>query len=1186
MKPKQNEQHNYPEYSGLNFPSLEKDILAFWEQNDIFKKSISTRDKNKPFVFYEGPPSANGLPGIHHMMSRTLKDIFCRFKTLDGYRVDRKAGWDTHGLPIELSVEKELGITKKDIGIKISEEEYNALCKKNVLKYTDIWNDLTHKMGYWVDLENPYITYENKYIETIWALLQMLYKKDLLYKGYTIQPYSPAAGTGLSSHELNQPGCYRDVKDSSAIAQFKVIKNEKSAFLFDGDNDDVHFLAWTTTPWTLPSNTALAVGEKIEYVKMKTYNQFTLLPVTVILAKDLVGKHFSGSTQSVERNEYHASGPIIPDLEVDVDELEEVFGFKTKAYKSLEVLLEHEPEKRKTLKDYPYWIYKQDDVFKGSRLLGIEYEQLLPYVQPTDGDAFSVIAGDFVTTTDGTGIVHIAPSFGADDMRVAKQNGIGSLTLVDKQGKFLEEVADPQFGLGGEFIKEAYLNEGEIAIELAKQKELLKPIIPQLEKYLSVDDRIILKLKLDNKLFKTERYEHSYPHCWRTDKPVIYYPLDSWFVRVTAIKDKLIAHNKTINWKPKHTGEGRFGQWLENLVDWNLSRSRYWGTPLPIWRTEDKTAEKCVGSLAELQTEIDKAIAAGAMAADAKYKNEKGEIELHKPYVDAIVLISDSGQKMYREADLIDVWFDSGAMPYAQWNWLPENQAADPFGTIPKFPADYIAEGVDQTRGWFYTLHVLGVALFDSVAYKNVISNGLLLDKNGNKMSKRLGNVVDPFEAINKYGADPTRWYMTRNSDPWDNLKFDTEGIVDVTRSLYGTLYNTYSFFALYANIDRFVIDKNSLSPISERTELDRWILSKLNSLVKDVTAFYNDYEPTKAARAIEEFVDVNLSNWHIRLSRRRFWKGEMSSDKQAAYETLFVCLETVAQLMSPVSPFFSEWLWQSLHSSSGLEKRNSIHLSNLPKTNETVIDTALEHRMLMAQRVSSMVLSLRKKEMIKVRQPLQKILIPIANKAMQVEIEKVESYILNEVNVKEILYVEDTSDMVKKKIKPNFKSLGKRAGPKIKAVQEAVAKMAQSDIAIIEREQTFALDLSGEKFDISIADVEISSEDIAGWLVATDNGLTVALDVALTPSLLLEGTAREFVNKVQNLRKDKGFEVLDRIKVIVERNQELASSLATFNDYIANEILANEIRLVDSLIAFDEIEFNETTLKVQVEKI
>lgn len=1142
MKPKQNDQHSYPEFSGLDFPSLEKDILDFWEKNDIFKKSISSRDENKPFIFYEGPPSANGLPGIHHMMSRTLKDIFCRFKTLDGYRVDRKAGWDTHGLPIELSVEKELGITKKDIGTKISEEEYNALCKKNVLKYTDIWNELTHKMGYWVDLENPYITYENSYIETIWALLQMLYKKDLLYKGYTIQPYSPAAGTGLSSHELNQPGCYRDVKDSSAIAQFKVVKNEKSAFLFDTEKDDVRFLAWTTTPWTLPSNTALAVGEKIEYALVETFNSYTFQPVKVVLAKALMSKYFAEKNAELSLDSYTAGDKAIP--------------------------------------------FKELKTFFGKDILGIAYEQLLPYIQPTDGDAFKVIAGDFVTTTDGTGIVHIAPSFGADDMRVAKQNGIGSLTLVDKQGKFLEEIFDPQFGLGGEFIKEAYLNDEEKAVELAKQKELLKPIIPQLEKYLSVDDRIILKLKLDNKLFKTERYEHSYPHCWRTDKPVIYYPLDSWFVRVTAIKDKLIAHNKTINWKPKHTGEGRFGQWLENLVDWNLSRSRYWGTPLPIWRTEDKTAEKCIGSLSELQSEIDKAIAAGVMTADAKYKNGKGEIELHKPYVDAIVLVSDAGEKMYREADLIDVWFDSGAMPYAQWNWLPEKGAAAPFGAIPKFPADYIAEGVDQTRGWFYTLHVLGVALFDSVAYKNVISNGLLLDKNGNKMSKRLGNVVEPFEAINKYGADPTRWYMTRNSDPWDNLKFDTEGIVDVTRSLYGTLYNTYSFFALYANIDKFVIDKNTLTSIEERTELDRWILSKLNSLIKDVTAFYNDYEPTKAARAIEEFVDVNLSNWHIRLSRRRFWKGEMSRDKQSAYETLFVCLETVAQLMSPVSPFFSEWLWQSLHMSSGLETENSIHLSYLPKANETYIDTALEQRMLMAQRVSSMVLSLRKKEMIKVRQPLQKILIPVANEAMKEAIQKVESYILNEVNVKEILYVEDTSDMVKKKIKPNFKSLGKRAGPKIKAVQEAVAKMSQQDIATIERAQTFALDLGGEKFDINLEDVEISSEDIEGWLVATDNGLTVALDVALTPSLLLEGTAREFVNKVQNLRKDKGFEVLDRINVTVERNEELANSLVTFNDYIANEILANEIKLVDSLTIFDEIEFNETTLKVQVEKV
>jgi isoleucyl-tRNA synthetase len=1141
MKPKNENTSQYPEYSGLHFPSMEKNVLSFWKQNKIFQLSISERSSDKSFVFYEGPPSANGMPGIHHVMSRTLKDIFCRYKTLQGYRVDRKAGWDTHGLPVELGVEKELGITKNDIGTTISIEDYNEYCKKNVLKFTDKWNELTEKMGYWVDLDDPYITYNNSYIETLWSLLRMLYDKDLLYKGYTIQPYSPAAGTGLSSHEINQPGCYRNVKDVSAIAQFKVTKNSDSDFLFETENEDVRILAWTTTPWTLPSNTALAVGENIDYSLVKTFNPYTYEVVNVVLAKDLIEKYFPQKNAELSFADYKAGDKAIP-----------------------------------------FTIIKS---FKGKELLSVRYEQLLPYVTPEGGDAFKVISGDFVTTSDGTGIVHIAPSFGADDMRVGKQNGMAALTLVNKEGKFLDSVSDPQFGLGGEFIKEAYLTEDEKSEELKNQKELLKPIIPNLEKYLSVDDRIVLKLKLENKLFKTEKYEHNYPHCWRTDKPIIYYPLDSWFVRITAVKDRMIELNKTINWKPSHTGEGRFGQWLENLVDWNLSRSRYWGTPLPIWRTEDKAEEICIGSVNELENEIKKSVAAGFMTGSERYRNDNGEIELHKPFVDNIILVSPLGKKMFREADLIDVWFDSGAMPYAQWNWTPDKVNQDPFGKNPKFPADYIAEGVDQTRGWFYTLHAIGVALFDSVAYKNVISNGLLLDKNGNKMSKRLGNIVDPFETIEKFGADPTRWYMTRNSDPWDNLKFDTNGISEVTRSIFGTLYNTYSFFALYANLDKFLVDKNNPIEVSERTELDRWIISKLHSLIQEVNSCFEDYEPTKAARAIEEFVDVNLSNWYIRLSRRRFWKGEMSPDKQAAYEALHECLETVAQLMSPIAPFFSEWLFTSLHPLKTNESASasSVHLTLMFPSVETNIDKALEQRMEMAQDISSMILSLRKKEMIKVRQPLQKILIPVSSEEQKKQLEQVESYILNEVNVKEISYVSDASDIVKKKIKPNFKTLGKKAGAKIKQVQEAIGLLSQADIALIENQKVLSLKLIDDSFELEIEDVEISSEDIEGWLVASKNGLTVALDVTLTEDLLKEGVAREFINKIQNIRKESGFQVLDRVVVKVIKNEALESALKDFYNYISNEILSNEIILVDQLDSYHEVEFNETTLKLSI---
>jgi isoleucyl-tRNA synthetase len=1106
MKPKNQDSKGYPEYSQLNLPSMEKEILLFWEHNKIFEKSVASRPDDKRFVFYEGPPSANGKPGIHHVMGRTIKDLFCRFKTLQGYRVERKAGWDTHGLPVELNVEKQLGITKNDIGTKISVAEYNNHCREDVMRYTDIWNDLTQKMGYWVDLSDPYVTYEDKYIESLWALLRKLYDKNLLYKGYTIQPYSPAAGTGLSSHELNQPGCYRDVKDITAVAMFKVVKDDKSGFLFDNADEDVRILAWTTTPWTLPSNVALAVGAGIKYVKVKTTNFYSKQEVSVILAADLLEKTF--------------------------------------AWNNLEVKEVHE-------------------IGTGKDLIGVKYEQLFPFSQPA-GDAFRVIAGDFVTTTDGTGVVHISPVHGADDMRVAKQSGIVTdFLLVDRQGRFTDGVGE----FSGEYVKEAYYTDEEKNEEAKKQRR---------DVYLNVDIRLVDKLKKDNKLFKSEKYEHTYPHCWRTDKPVIYYPLDSWFIRTTAIKDRLIALNKTINWKPAYTGEGRFGQWLENLVDWNLSRSRYWGTPLPIWRTEDGTEEKCIGSIDELKSEVEKAIKAGIKSPDGKVQTTD-LTDLHKPHVDEMVLISDSGKPMYREADLIDVWFDSGAMPYAQWHWPFENEET----FRANFPADFIAEGVDQTRGWFFTLHVLGVALFDSVAYKNVVSNGLLLDKNGVKMSKRLGNVVEPFETIEKYSADATRWYMMRNSDPWDNLKFDLKGIEEITRAHFGTLYNTYGFFALYANIDKCRVNEKALIPTSERTELDRWIISKLQSLIKEVTAFYEDYEPTRAARAIEAFVDAHLSNWYVRLSRRRFWKGEMSPDKQAAYETLYECLYTVVQLMSPISPFFSDWMYRNLTDSSSVE---SVHLTYLAKADETLIDKDLEERIELAQKFTSLILSLRKKVLIKVRQPLGKILIPVLDLHMKTQLEKVESYILSEVNVKAIEYVTDTTGIVKKKAKPNFKSLGKKAGPKMKQVQEAIVAFSQEDIALFELNKVYNLAVDGQEFALTGDDLELVSEDIPGWLVANDGPLTVALDVNITEELRNEGTAREFVNKIQNMRKDKDFQVLDRIHVSVVREPSLEAALVQFHDYVANEILANKIEIVDSLSDFEEIEFNDSTLKVNVQ--
>jgi isoleucyl-tRNA synthetase len=1156
MKQKNSDkQHQYPEFDQLNLPTIEKEILQWWEKNKVFEQSIHTRPDDKRFVFYEGPPSANGKPGIHHVMSRTIKDLFCRFKTLQGYRVERKAGWDTHGLPVELGVEKQIGITKADIGTKITVAEYNKLCREDVMRFTDIWNDLTRKMGYWVDMENPYITYENNYIESLWALLKKLYDKGLLYEGYTIQPYSPAAGTGLSSHELNQPGCYRNVKDVSAIAQFK-IKDARSKFNVEGD---VFFLAWTTTPWTLPSNTALAVGKDIEYALVKSFNQYTGKPIAVLIALDAFESHFF-VTENRKELLKSKSFPL----------LQEISGpFPTEVTTAEEAFLS-DPRRVILMGKIGHWEIVSS--FKGAELEGIRYEQLLPYAQPTDGDAFRVVLGDFVTTTDGTGIVHIAPSFGADDFKVAKQNGIGSLTLVDRQGKFTDEVNDPVFPLDGRYVKEAYFTDAEKEQEFKLQHEILRVnnIIQDLKSFMSADDLIVLKLKLENKLFKTEKYEHNYPHCWRTDKPIVYYPLDSWFIKTTAVKDRLIELNKTINWKPAHTGEGRFGQWLENLVDWNLSRSRYWGTPLPIWTSEDGSEIKCIGSIAELKSEIEKAVKAGL--------SKSIEItDLHKPVVDEIVLVSDSGKPMNRVPDLIDVWFDSGAMPYAQWHYPFENE-----NTFKQnFPADFIAEGVDQTRGWFFTLHVLGVALFDSVAYKNVVSNGLLLDKAGNKMSKRLGNIIDPFDTLEKYSADATRWYMMRNSDPWENMKFDMNGLQDVIRSHFGTLYNTYGFFALYANIDGWKMDAGKKVKNENKPELDRWIVSKLQSLIKEVTAYYEDYEPTKAARAVEKFVDEDLSNWYVRLNRRRFWKGEMSEDKQAAYETLFECLTTVAQLMSPVSPFFSDWLYKNLRGDN-----QSVHVSYLVKTNEALLDKDLEERMELAQRACSLVLSLRKKEKIKVRQPLSKVLIPVLNEKMKLQFSNVESYILSEVNVKAIEYVDDASGIVKKKIKPNFKELGKRAGQKIKAIQNGVAAFTADDISKIEREQKYNLSLDGEVFELLLGDVEIQTEDIPGWLVASEGGLTVALDVTITEDLRNEGNAREFVNKVQNLRKDKDFEVLDRIKVQVEKNATVEQTLANFRDYISSEILAKEITMVDSLPVFDEIEFNDETLKVALEVV
>jgi len=1109
----------YKEYDQLNLPQLAKEVQDFWEKENIFAKSIDQRSADKPFVFYEGPPSANGLPGIHHVMARAIKDIFCRFKTQQGYQVKRKAGWDTHGLPVELGVEKELGINKEDIGTKISVEEYNARCKEAVMRYTDVWNDLTAKMGFWLDMDHPYITYENKYIESVWHLLKKLYDKDLIYKGYTIQPYSPAAGTGLSTHELNQPGTYKMVKDTSAVAQFKLIENEDSEFLFKDLHGELFFIAWTTTPWTLPSNTALGVGKKITYVKVKTFNKYTHEPITVILAKDLVPKWFNAKAADLPLADYKNDGKLLP--------------------------------------------YEIVDEFLGSELEGIRYEQLLAYKQPEEGDAFKVLLGDFVTTEDGTGIVHLAPAYGADDFRVAQKYGVGTLHLVDNQGRFKAEVTD----FAGEYVKEQYLKAEQIT-----------------EDYKSIDVRISIKLKEANRAFDVKKYEHSYPHCWRTDKPVLYFPLDSWFIKTTAVKDQLIANNGKINWKPESTGKGRFGNWLENLQDWNLSRSRYWGIPIPIWRTEDGTEEKCLGSAEELKLECEKAVEAGLMKENPLANFNPGDMsqenyetfDFHRPFVDEIILVSDSGKPMKREMDLIDVWFDSGSMPYAQWHYPFENAEMIDKGQF--YPADFIAEGVDQTRGWFFTLHAIATMCFDSVAYKNVISNGLVQDKNGQKMSKRLGNAVDPFKTLDEYGADASRWYMVTNAQPWDNLKFDIEGVTEAQRKLFGTLYNTYNFFALYANIDEFNYSEEEVE-LNKRPEIDRWILSKLNSLIKEVTESFEDFEPTRAGRAIQEFTTDHLSNWYVRLCRRRFWKGDYSEDKISAYQTLYRCLETVAKLSAPIAPFFSDRLYKDLNGISNLEEHESVHLSFFPEVNEKVIDKDLEQRMEIAQKLSSMILALRKKEGIRVRQPLQKMMVPVLDETFKRQLEEVQDLILSEVNVKEMEYLEESSGILVKKVKPDFKKLGPRFGKDMKLVAAAINQMEQDQIASLEQEGSLSVSLSnGNAVEIELADVEISSEDIPGWLVANEGRYTAALDIGISDQLKQEGIAREVVNRIQNFRKEAGFEVTDKIDLRIESHQEIDDAINNNKDYICSETLAASLELVDEVKERNyKIEIDET---------
>lgn len=1129
----------FTEYKGLDLPNVATEVLDFWKQNDIFQKSVTTREGNTPYVFFEGPPSANGLPGIHHVMARSIKDIFCRYKTQKGFQVKRKAGWDTHGLPVELGTEKELGITKEDIGTKISVTEYNEACKRTVMRYTDVWNDLTEKMGYWVDMKDPYVTYKPKYMETVWWLLKQIYDKNLLYKGYTIQPYSPKAGTGLSSHEVNQPGTYRDVSDTTIVAQFKAKEETLPSFLQGFGT--VHFLAWTTTPWTLPSNTALTVGPKIDYVLVKTFNQYTFEPINVVLAKPLVGKQFGGKFFAAESKEDFAN------------------------YKAED-------------KKIPYQVLAE---CKGADLVGIQYEQLLPYVLPFQNpeNAFRVISGDFVTTEDGTGIVHTAPTFGADDAKVAKEatpevppmlvldeNG-NPVPLVNLQGKFIDGLGD----LSGKYVKNEYYNDGE-----APEK--------------SVDVEIAIRLKEENKAFKVEKYVHSYPHCWRTDKPILYYPLDSWFIKVTEVKDRMFELNETINWKPKATGEGRFGNWLKNANDWNLSRSRYWGIPLPIWRTEDKTEEVCVGSVEELFHAIEKAVEAGFMTENPYQGFVVGNMEetnydlvdLHKNIVDNIVLVSPSGKPMKRETDLIDVWFDSGAMPYAQWHYPFENKEF--IDKHESYPADFIAEGVDQTRGWFYTLHAIGTLVFDSVAYKNVVSNGLVLDKNGQKMSKRLGNAIDPFTTLAEYGPDATRWYMISNANPWDNLKFDLEGVAEVRRKFFGTLYNTYSFFALYANIDGFKYAEAEV-PLEERPEIDRWILSELHTLIQFVDECYADYEPTKATRAISDFVQENLSNWYVRLCRRRFWKGEYAQDKIAAYQTLYACLVTVAKLSAPVAPFFMDKLYRDLTQATQSESFESVHLAEFPKFVEKYVDKSLESKMLKAQTVSSLVLSLRKKEMIKVRQPLQRVMIPVLDATFKAEIAAVSDLIKAEVNVKEVQLMDDASGVLVKQIKPNFKALGPRFGKDMGLISKEIQSFGQNQINVLEREGQITLDISGKSIILTTEDVEISSQDIPGWLVANANGITVALDITITEALRNEGIARELVNRIQNIRKDSGFEVTDKIKVQLLNNDQIEPAVKANEGYIKSETLTSELVFVDQIENGTEIEFDDLKTIVLISK-
>ncbi len=1131
----------FKEYKGLNLPEISEKILKFWEENDIFQKSISSREGKEGFVFFEGPPSANGLPGIHHVMGRAIKDLFCRYKTLQGFQVQRKAGWDTHGLPIELGVEKELGITKEDIGKKVSVEEYNQACKKAVLRYTDIWEDLTKKMGHWVDMNDPYVTYKPKYMETLWWLLKELYQKKLLYKGYTIQPYSPKAGTGLSSHELNQPGTYQDVTDTTVVAQFKVIPSTVPESL-KNIKGDLYILAWTTTPWTLPSNTALTVGKKIDYVIISTYNQYTFEPVNVVLAKQLVGYQMGKNFEEVTE-------------EADL-----------KAYK--------EGDKR-----IPYKIIAE---CKGADLLGIRYEQLLPYALPYQNaeNAFRVIAGDFVTTEDGTGIVHTAPTFGADDAMVAKQaepevppmlvldDHNNPVPLVDLQGRFTSHMGE----YAGKYVKNEYYEDD-------KQPER------------SVDVEIAIRLKEENRAFKVEKYKHSYPNCWRTDKPILYYPLDSWFIKVTDKRDRMFELNQSINWKPKSTGEGRFGNWLQNANDWNLSRSRFWGTPLPIWRTKDGSEEIIIGSVEELKAEMQKSVDKGFMDKDIfedfvvgdMSEENYDKIDLHKNIVDKIVLVSDKGQAMQRESDLIDVWFDSGAMPYAQWHYPFENR--EKIDANDFFPADFIAEGVDQTRGWFYTLHAIATMNFDSVAYKNVVSNGLVLDKNGKKMSKRLGNAVDPFETMEKYGPDATRWYMISNANPWDNLKFDLEGIEEVRRKFFGTLYNTYSFFSLYANIDKFSYKEKEIA-LQERPEIDRWILSELNSLIKKVEGFYDDYEPTKAARAIQDFVGENLSNWYVRLSRRRFWKGDYQKDKISAYQTLYTCLLTTARMASPIAPFFMDNLYRDLTKNVFDNKLSSVHLGEFPKADDTLIDPSLERKMQKAQTISSMVLSLRKKEMIKVRQPLQKIMIPVMDEQDKLDIEAVSDLIISEVNVKEVELLQDASGILIKNIKPNFKVLGPKYGKDMRYVGQAIKGLSSEDIETIEREGSLMIEVNGKMESLLLEEVEITTQDIEGWLVANQGNLTVALDVSISEELKNEGIARELVNRIQNLRKESGLEVTDKIILSIKKDGFIDKAVTLNADYIKNETLTKELILKEEVENGIDIVFDHVNTVMFLEKV